>query len=335
MKKSKKRIILVSILIISLILPCLAVSAESIPVITKNPTSEAISIGGKTWFIAHADNATSLTWEMIDPNGYVHTLAEAMAMNPGLNLQALEGDTIAVSNVPQSVNGWGVQATFTGPGGSVSTSPAYIYVGDFLNAYSGIIEKYRLVAQLGYIDYCNRYSFDICECAKDCEYTGYALKDIDKNGIPELIISGGGKYYGAPSILFELYTLENNVPVNILISYPRIRFYLLTDNRIYYEASGGAAYSYFEFFKLNGDHLEFLEGYATANDADAAAGQAGRTLYHTSVWNGATEPFMTYGDYNRADQTWPIDISENNNTIGALFDTFGSQCWIPQLTMIA
>ena len=92
-----------------------AVADGLVPVITKNPTSEAIAIGGKTWFIAHADNATSMTWELVDPNGNIYSLSDAMAMHPGLTLEALEGDTIAVSNVPLSVNGWGVQATFYGP----------------------------------------------------------------------------------------------------------------------------------------------------------------------------------------------------------------------------
>lgn len=120
-----------------------AFSDGLVPVITKNPSSEAIAIGGKTWFIAHAENATSMSWELVDPSGNIHTLSDAMGLNPGLSLEALEGDTLAVSNVPASANGWGVQATFYGPGGAISTSPAYVYVGDFLTAYSSVIEKYR------------------------------------------------------------------------------------------------------------------------------------------------------------------------------------------------
>ncbi len=331
----KRPICILMTLILALSLASSVYADGLVPVITKNPSSEAIAIGGKTWFIAHADNATSMSWELVDPNGYIHTLADAMALNPGLSLEALEGDTIAVSNVPASLNGWGVQATFYGPGGAISTSPAYIYVGDFLTAYGSVIEKYRTLAQIGFAEYCNRYSFDISECARNCDFLGYALKDIDKNGIPELIISGTGIYASGTPIVFELYTLINSVPVNIFVSGPRFRYYLMTDNRIYWEGSGGAAYSYFEFYKLNGDHLEFLEGYSTANDYDSYAGTAGRTLYHTTKWKRDIESHSTYGDYNQADQSWPIDISNNqNNTLQTLFDTFGSQCWMPQLTKI-
>ena len=33
-------------------------------IITKNPTSEALAAGGNTWFVAHAENAQTLTWQL-------------------------------------------------------------------------------------------------------------------------------------------------------------------------------------------------------------------------------------------------------------------------------
>ncbi len=327
-----KRFCCILLLIVFMLsLPMASLADGPVPTITKNPTSEAIAIGGKTWFIAHADNATSMDWELVDPNGNVYTLANAMAMNPGLNLQALEGDTIAVSNVPASVNGWGVQATFYGSGGSVSTSPAYIYVGDFLTAYGSVIEKYRIARQVNIRGAGDADQYGVSEWMAYYDHVGYALKDLDKNGIPELLISGTGSQYENTPILFEVYTLVNNTPVQILISWARIRYYLMTDNRIYHEGSGGAAHSIFEFFRVDGDHLQFVEGYSTANDSDSSF----TTLYHSSNWNGETDEFMLHGDYNHPDYTWPIEVSDSYNTVGNLFDTFESQCWMPQLTQIA
>ena len=327
-----KRLICILISLIFVISLVSSVFADGlVPVITKNPSSEAIAIGGKTWFIAHADNATGMTWELVDANGNIYSLAEAMAIHPGLILEALEGDTIAVSNVPASVNGWGVQATFYGQGGAVSTSPAYIYVGDFLSAYNPVIERYRIAGQVNIRGAGDAYEYNVSEWMAYYSGVGYALKDLDKNGIPELLISGIDSQYENVPVLFEVYTVNNNIPVQVLISWARFRFYLMTDNRIYHEASGGAAYSYFEFFKLNGDHLEFQEGYATANAYDDGNFQ---TLYHSSTWNGNTEEFEVYGDYNHPDQTWPIEFNGSTNTVGNLYETFGSQCWMPQLTAI-
>ena len=315
------------LLIFMLLLPLPAFSNGQVPIITKNPTSEALSAGGKTWFIAHADNATSMSWELVDPNGTVYTLANAMAMNPGLNLQALEGDTIAVSNAPTSINGWGVQATFYGPGGSVSTSPAYIYVGDFLTAYFNVIEKYRVAKQINIRGAGDADQYEVSEWIVYYDHVGYALKDLDKNGIPELLIAGIGPKYEDNHVLFEVYTLENNYPIQLLISWARSRKYLTYDNRIYEEGSSGAAYTNMDFYKVNGAFLVFDEAYTTyiLNDYE----NAGRALYHFSTANKVLDGRTYYGDYSIPDATYSIDY------LSPLYEQFESQCWMPQLTMIA
>ena len=99
-------------------------------VITKNPRSETVPAGGKTWFIAHADNAVSLTWRCVDKDGFSVSLEDALAQHPGLTLEVLEDDTIAVGNIPLSFDGWGIQARFDGIGdGNFDvTEPAIITV---------------------------------------------------------------------------------------------------------------------------------------------------------------------------------------------------------------
>ena len=321
------RLVAITVLF-SCCLPFSSALAEGpVPMITKNPTSEAIAICGKTWFIAHADNANTMTWELVDPNGNIYSLADAMAMHPGLSLEALEGDTIAVSNVPASLNGWGVQATFYGQGGSVSTSPAYIYVGDFLTAYGSVIEKYR--SSLINVLNGNGSAFDygVSEWINSTEHVGYALKDIDKNGIPELIIGGiNSQAYTVGSVIFEIFTLSNNVPISVVTSHERHWFYLLTDNRLYYEAFGGAGHTYFETYQLVNDHIEFLEGlYSSSFDNN---GSVAYRLDHTTLWNEATIDYpQPSGNYEHPDYSIVIDNYEDLNV-------FRAASWMPQLTLI-
>jgi len=97
-------------------------------VITKHPTGEVLPVGGKTWFIAHADNADQLTWMLVDPEGVYYALEDAEAQLPGLELEVLPKDTLGVSNVPAALDGWGVVTWFFGPGGSAETNIAYITV---------------------------------------------------------------------------------------------------------------------------------------------------------------------------------------------------------------
>lgn len=295
-------------------------------IITKNPTSEALNVGGKTWFIAHAENAVSLTWQMVDLQGNVHSIEETMNIMPGLVLEALEGDTIAVSDVPAALNGWGVIARFDGRGNSVTTDPAYIYVGDFINSYGNIIEKYRYGKEAANASGQNAMQYGVSEQVGYYENVGYALKDLDKNGLPELVIAGinSKSQYPMAEPIFAIYTLSNNVPVEICTSYSRVRFYLLRDNRILYEASGGAADTLVELFNVNGQSLQFVEGYRTVNDYDLM----GSTAYYSSVWNGEIGPFTIHGDYNNPDFSIP---SEN---LFPYIQGMEAKTWIPYLTKI-
>ncbi len=224
------------------------------PVITKNPTSESLAAGGKTWFIAHAQNAASITWQFMGPDGAAYTIEQAMAMHPGLVLQALEGDTVAVSNVPASADGWGMRARFDGPGGSVYSDTAFLRVKDYARVYGGIIENYRVAFRNGYnTDTSYMWEHGLSEMASASSGVGYALTDLDGNGIPELIIAPTGDPFYPNNVIYCLYTLVNDVPIQLAVSQARDRYYLLADDRILNEGSGGAAYSTVTALRVQGD----------------------------------------------------------------------------------
>ncbi len=108
-------------------------SEEELPagpavVITKDPSGETLPVGGKTWFISHAENADTLKWMLISPDGVYYAPEDAMEALPGLQLEELPKDTLGVSNVPAAMDGWGVVAWFFGPGGSAESGIAYISI---------------------------------------------------------------------------------------------------------------------------------------------------------------------------------------------------------------
>ena len=227
------------------------------PVITKNPTSESLSVGGRTWFIAHADNATRIFWLMLSPEGEYYTLEDAMALHPGLELEALEQDTLALRNVPLSLNGWAAVARFDGSGTFVVTSPAYVTVADYVDAYADVIAAYREAYQNSDRNAGYAYEHGVSELIAYSEHVGYALKDLDKDGVPELIVAGmemGESDFGV-NALFDLYTLKEGEPPNLAASWPRNRYYLRTDNTILNEGSGGAGHSLFCVLRKSGDSL--------------------------------------------------------------------------------
>lgn len=240
--------------------------------VTKNPTSESLSIGGNTWFIAHASNATSLTWQFTDPEGKIYSAEETLSKNPGLSLQILEGDTIAVSNVPLSFNGWSVQAVFSDGQDSVATSPAAIYVGDFAAAYSSVLDRYRNAYASGTsLDYGTASAYEISEMAGYSTQAGYAMKDLNKDGIPELIVAGTGTDNHSENIVYEIDTLVNGAPVQLCLSQARARYYLLRDNSVYFHGSSGAAYSSFALYQFSGTSLVLKETVRSDLDDNAVA----------------------------------------------------------------
>ena len=278
-------------------------------IITKNPTSETVSVGGKTWFIAHAENAVSLTWQLLDPDGAVYSLEQAMQRHPGLSLQALEGDTLAVGNVPISLNGWGVQAMFDGAGNVALTEPAYLYVGDYVSAYSRIIDAYRTAYSTGRSkDSEYLWGQGLSEMTAYSSGVGYALKDLDKNGVPELIIAGMGTDDFSDRMVYDLYTLVNGVPVNLATSSARMRYYVRTDNTLLYEGSGGASHSYITRERVNVSTLEEIEmvftDYDEASNATVFYSQQG----HSDSLPSEKSVSITDAEFNASWEQWKSDV---------------------------
>ena len=81
---------------------------------------------------------------------------------------------------------------------------------------------------------------------------GYAMQDLDGNGIQELIITDGLNIY-------DLYTIiqdEEVGPLHLVSAMERIQYYLTSDGWIYNLGSGGAAVSYHTLYSLEGRELK-------------------------------------------------------------------------------
>ena len=96
--------------------------------VTKSPTSESVPYGGSCLFIAHASNATSVTWYIANGDAsIVLTAAEAANNISGLSVSGANSDTLSLSGIPSWMNGYQVQACFTGEGGPVYSGIARIW----------------------------------------------------------------------------------------------------------------------------------------------------------------------------------------------------------------
>ena len=97
--------------------------------ITKSPLSETLYEGGSCYFTAYADNASGITWITVSPDARnSYDIRDAYKVFPSLNVTGQGTNTLSLSNVPYSMNGWRIQAYFTGNGGPQYTAGAYLTV---------------------------------------------------------------------------------------------------------------------------------------------------------------------------------------------------------------
>ena len=249
------------------------------PVITKDPTGEKLSPGGKTWFVAHAEGASILTWEFVSPEGTVYSVTEAMSQNTGLQVDISKEDTVQVSSVPLSLNGWSVRARFDGPGGSATSQEALITVSQSEGAYDAVLQRYR--EAMAHREEDSWAQYDVSEMILYAQHVGYAKIDLDNDGSQELIVAGIGYDIPQEPYVFEIFTLENGVPVTVGRSSARSRLFLMADGKIYNEGSSGAASSNFSVMQFSGGQLRFLTGLYTT-DTLADGSPSPYTYYYTT-----------------------------------------------------
>ena len=82
-------------------------------VITKSPTGEKVEVGGAAKFVARAQNAERVVWRIVS-NDTTNTVkaSEASTFFPGVQVSGLDSATLVLSNIPQSMDGWRVEAQF-------------------------------------------------------------------------------------------------------------------------------------------------------------------------------------------------------------------------------
>lgn len=139
---------------------------------------------------------------------------------------------------------------------------------------------------------------------------GYSYKDINSDGITELIIGNirevdNGKSYG--DIICNLYTYVDGEVVCLINGYAKNVYRMFEDGKIYNSGVGGAIYYCSGIFDLSPESgtLECLDFYITHERDDDFADIA---VYrnHTGSWSpeDSTETDMTVDDFFAMDEEY-------------------------------
>ena len=143
--------------------------------ITKNPTSETVTAGGKATFIAKAENYTKIVWILVSPDAKTiyYDINDALSVYPDIKITGQGSETLVIENIPKSLDGWRIQCYFEGAGGPAYTSGAYLKVTEKTNEASNLAKQFSTAVKK-YADYSNWSMSEIENFSEDkdsnCEY---------------------------------------------------------------------------------------------------------------------------------------------------------------------
>lgn len=99
------------------------------PIITKDPTGETVTVGGRAAFIARAEHADQIIWRLVSPDKEItYECRDAAQFFDGLMVSGTDAEKLVLDNIPLELNGWKVEAKFIGQGGSAWSKGALLTV---------------------------------------------------------------------------------------------------------------------------------------------------------------------------------------------------------------
>ncbi|MCM1543500.1 MAG: hypothetical protein NC121_19920 [Blautia sp.] len=142
---------------------------------------------------------------------------------------------------------------------------ASIYGGILDMFYYRILEGWDCTEDVSYMFY---WGYTSVETLSDA---GYAMMDLDGNGVPELLVSTVEDAAGG--LIFDLYTYVDGEVIHAATSGERYCYYLCEDNTIYYRASSGASNSTQISYSVDADtgllHPEGIVAFDQYGDKDS------------------------------------------------------------------
>lgn len=154
-----------------------------------------------------------------------------------------------------------------------------------------------------------------CYDGNPLENVGYSLLDLNGDTIPELLIGATGGDAYVQDLLFEVYTLQNDTPLQLLTGGDRSNYRLCDDESGCYflenQASASAEQREWLYFILTGDQLSVIQGIAYDATSDPE-----------KPW------YMTY------DTDWDTsnDTAIDEDTARAIIAGYDDQCVTPVYT---
>lgn len=160
----------------------------------------------------------------------------------------------------------------------------FVYADENCRNYDEVIELYiRAIQEKWDWEKLSNSGFEPSWFLRSLEYDGYILKDLNRDGIDELVILPKGSLstngLEDDCMIDAVYTLVDGKPKRVLYSWDRNRNYLCADGGIYSEGSDGAAYFTACIYDIRDGKAVVREGVQTTTREDINGEYLEGTVY--------------------------------------------------------
>ena len=131
------------------------------------------------------------------------------------------------------------------------------------------------------------FSSDLLTANDYYQTPGWLLRDLDGDGIPELLL--GANWDEGHAVIFNIYRSGGTRAVRVVNGWNRNRWYLCTDGSLANEGSSSAFESSFSYYRYTSGELQHLETLLYLDDG------SGGSPWHYSV---TTDQYVNSGDFH-------------------------------------
>ena len=131
------------------------------------------------------------------------------------------------------------------------------------------------------------FSSDLLTANDYYQTPGWLLRDLDGDGIPELLL--GANWDEGHAVIFNIYRYGGTRAVRVVNGWNRNRWYLCTDGSLANEGSSSAFESSYSYYRYTSGELQHLETLLYLDDG------SGGSPWHYSV---TTDQYVNSGDFH-------------------------------------
>lgn len=175
------------------------------------------------------------------------------------------------------------------PASSVFSPPAR---GDAVRAtgyaaYDALLAEISDLRRSGASDVQTDFSHDLLSANDYYQTPGWLLRDLDGDGIPELLL--GANWDEGHAVIFNIYRSGGTRAVRVVNGWNRNRWYLCTDGSLANEGSSSAFESSYSYYRYTSGELQHLETLLYLDDG------SGGSPWRYSV---TTDQYVNSGDFH-------------------------------------